>query len=316
MKKLLKVYYFLMYLCLAQACNRQTEVVQTSSPSQISLERLDSQGDTAVKVLKTAFTPKDTIQKIVNGDTLVWYHGGYVVKNQKIVLLNPNGNSYKKYGRNDALNLVINNIKNRFRITNVEIIDSTAACFNLYLLRGYGLHLVDTTPDPDGSSTGNNVATDIDVNSKSSFQSIKKNTLPNNPLLKPMRVQSNNSCCIDAPVRLAILDTGIESRLLRVLKNKFKRVDTLNFANGLNHCPSRYINDNDDIFHGTQVARIITSDLLNNSDTKVELMIFKIMDKDGGNLFDALTAMLYANKIGADLINCSWGHGGEKKSCI
>lgn len=59
--------------------------------------------------------------------------------------------------------------------------------------------------------------------------------------------------------------------------------------------------------HGNYITQIISNTL--GEDVNYRIMDVKIFDKQGvGNLFDALCAIDYAIKNGADIINLSWGY--------
>ncbi|HMQ59706.1 MAG TPA: S8 family peptidase [Flavilitoribacter sp.] len=105
----------------------------------------------------------------------------------------------------------------------------------------------------------------------------------------------------DYPVRIAIIDTGIDDESYPDLFGS-KIYDSYDF---IKDTP----NAEDDNGHGTQVAGIIAGMAYNRKLDHVEFLELKAMDASGsGNLYDIIEAIEYAKIQGANIINCSFGY--------
>lgn len=139
------------------------------------------------------------------------------------------------------------------------------------------------------------------------------------------------------PVRIAILDSGIDASHEDLVKNIYVNADeefiekqekikdndrncVKNDRVGANFIqPGGNVRDS--LGHGTHVAGIILGKnkgarqniLL---DTSIGLLVAKIFDKDTASLFSAICGMNYAIEMKADIINLSWGYYNPVKSTI
>ncbi|MDI6644007.1 MAG: S8 family serine peptidase [Methanobacteriaceae archaeon] len=132
-------------------------------------------------------------------------------------------------------------------------------------------------------------------------------------------------------VIIAVLDTGIDLNHVDLRGNLWiNRGEILN--DGIDNDGNGYIDDyygwdfynndndpSDDNGHGTGVAGVIAA-FGNNSRGitgvmwNAQIMALKFLDKNGyGTDEDALRAILYANKMGAHIINNSWNGGNYSK---
>ncbi|MEM6771369.1 MAG: S8 family serine peptidase [Bacteroidota bacterium] len=127
-----------------------------------------------------------------------------------------------------------------------------------------------------------------------------------------------------APVKIAVLDTGIDPYFQDPANTGgMEPLYLWENPNARDNCYPNDIfgwdfvnNDNapvDDNSHGTHVASRIAQQLgANAPDVNYQFMSLKMLDNNGvGNSFHAACAVLYAAENGADVINASWGFYGE-----
>lgn len=128
-----------------------------------------------------------------------------------------------------------------------------------------------------------------------------------------------------APVKIAVLDTGIDPYFQDSANTG--RMAPLYLWDNPKASDSCYPNDLfgwdfinndnapvDDNSHGTHIASRIAQQLDNNApDVNYQFMSVKMLDNNGvGNSFHASCAVLYAAENEADVINASWGFYGER----
>ena len=132
-------------------------------------------------------------------------------------------------------------------------------------------------------------------------------------------------------VTIAVVDTGVEYTHPDLSANMW--INSNDPVNGVDDDGNGYIDDYrgwdfankdndplDDYGHGTHCAGIIGA-VGNNGigvtgvNWNVKIMPLKFLDSSGsGYTSDAISAILYANKMGADVISCSWGGSGVTRS--
>lgn len=238
----------------------------------------------------------------IDHSKVVWYQGDTILINQKIVLLNPNSANYKNNGRNAAIERIKEKFANKKIPIGSIIVKKTCLCdSNLILLEGPDLHKVTIRPDPDGTSADNNNHLGrTDAGYKSS---------PFNTLSTPFP----SNYYREKPIDIAYLDTGIDpssplSLSHMFYKNGDRSIWGLNFTN-----PNLDNNINDDSpnHHGTTVANILA-----HYPQNIKIWPLKIIKNGVGNLFDAVCALLYAYHQDIPVINCSWGHRGDKNDVL
>jgi Subtilase family len=261
---------------------------------------------------------RDGEEVVIDDVRYVWRGGGLIVKNQKIIFLNSEANvrkpnqkgSYeiprKPFNRDQAIRDVLNKFKD---VKNLKIAKQ-CECNDLILLEGEGLENVNINTDPQGSSDNNGTHNRADLSNSSlnNYSTLTPNLKGDEPIYP-------KELCFPFEKKIAILDNGIETK---ELKNNNKYYTLADFGGtssdiwGVNFTDANMNNDIKDysgIGHGTKVANIIT-DIPN----RFKMIPMKIIKGDNGTLFDAICAMLYAQKIGVDVINCSWGHNGFKNN--
>jgi subtilisin family serine protease len=111
---------------------------------------------------------------------------------------------------------------------------------------------------------------------------------------------------------IAVVDTGVDYNHPDLNANMWKDADGYYGWNFVSNNPDPM----DDNGHGTHVAGILGA-VGNNgigiagTNWNVKIMSLKFMGEDGrGSTLDAVKAIQYAAKMGADIINCSWGSEG------
>lgn len=128
-----------------------------------------------------------------------------------------------------------------------------------------------------------------------------------------------------APVKIAVLDTGIDPYFQDPANTgTLAPLYLWDNPNASDACYPNDVfgwdfinNDNapvDDNSHGTHIASRIAQQLATNApDVNYQFMSLKMLDNNGvGNSFHAACAVLYAAENGADIINASWGFYGER----
>jgi len=107
----------------------------------------------------------------------------------------------------------------------------------------------------------------------------------------------------DYRVKVAVVDGGIEFNQSPPLKVPEAHREETGFLSGFPGC-----NPEDDMnYHGTIVAKIITSNLTGNLQN-LKLLDLRIFNKESeGDFLDALRAIDYAICKDVDIINLSWG---------
>lgn len=254
-----------------------------------------------------------------NGDTLIWYKRGYVVKNQKIVLLNRFGNNYKKYNRTKVINDIKSSYANKLKIDTSEIkIIRACDCDDLLLLKGTNLHTVSINSDPGNGSAGNGFDGNNNEDEIDGGSLVKKT----DTFSKRQPTPPDTFGCKEKPIRVAILDTGLDITETNFNKSSFfskkdllvdltsDEISGLNFTSVQGRYNISDISDasiNRGLGHGTLVTKIISDNMSN-----IKILPMKIMNGTNGTLFDALCALLFAYNNDFQVINCSWGHKGEK----
>lgn len=121
----------------------------------------------------------------------------------------------------------------------------------------------------------------------------------------PFQPSEDNTFGSDRSVKIAIIDTGIDSKH-KFLKNKLWTTQNspckdIGYDFKLDKWPPSY-----DSAHGTHVAGIAASS------AHSEIMDLKITHKGSADLFSALCAMKFAINNKAKVINCSWGYYADK----
>ena len=131
---------------------------------------------------------------------------------------------------------------------------------------------------------------------------------------------------------VAVIDTGIEYTHPDLASNAWSNPGEI-LGDGMDNDGNGYVDDvygydfansdgdpMDDHGHGTHVAGTIGATGNNNSGVvgvnhSVGLMALKFLDNKGnGSTSDAIKAVQYATKMGANVINASWGGGGFSKA--
>ena len=256
----------------------------------------------------------------VNNVPYIWFKGGYVAKNRKIIFLDQESTD-----KNALIAGVINSFASLLGIPASSIIlKKKCDCDNLYLLEGPNLYSVEIEPDPGNGSSGNDNFSDNDPLTTQNSSLSKK--YENSIQIAKSEGNSGDSLilnkCSDDIVKIAIVDNGINTNLLNtnsVSQYWFKRKDFLrngdeSILEGLNFTDSQDLADlpldtsNNYLGHGTLVSHIIT----NHQEENIRVLPLKVLHNSQGSLFDALCAVQFAAKNNFDLINCSWGHGGQK----
>ena len=153
---------------------------------------------------------------------------------------------------------------------------------DLLLLAGPGLHLIETTLNPDGGA----VIIGSTDNSKLNFEKMHKSA--------PVEPQGGNN--VESTSLLAgIIDSGINN----------ETVVNGNHSLNYNFVKLPVSNVQDPLEHGTKIARIIANNTPYKSIGLVGLKAYD--DNKYGNLYDNLCAILYATKYKIRVINASWG---------
>jgi subtilisin family serine protease len=165
-------------------------------------------------------------------------------------------------------------------------------------------------------------------------------TVPNDPLFKEqwgLHSRQTSNIDIDAleaweitkgssDIIVAVIDTGIDINHPDLKANIW--VNTAETLNGNDNDNNGYADDvvgwnfydkNNQVFnpyhgdeHGTHVAGIIAAEMNNHIGItgvapNVKIMPLKFLGPNGGDTASAIEAINYATKMGADIINASWG---------
>ena len=137
----------------------------------------------------------------------------------------------------------------------------------------------------------------------------------------------------DREIIVAVIDTGVDYRHPDLAANMWVNQAEFNGTPGVDDDGNGYIDDIygydfcnydgdpiDDEGHGSHVSGIIGAVGNNGIGVvgvcwKVKIMVVKFLDQDGnGYDSDAIAAIQYATRMGAKVMNNSWGGGGYSKS--
>jgi subtilisin family serine protease len=123
-------------------------------------------------------------------------------------------------------------------------------------------------------------------------------------VISPSVISSGN------PVKVAVLDTGIDPKISSKYPYKSSNVCCIEGAesgwNFVNNSPD--CNDDNTYKHGSVVAQLIADQVNKSGKNGLEILPVKTHDANGvGELFDVLVAIAYATKMGAQIINASFG---------
>lgn len=281
--------------------------------------KLNSPAKTKPKtVTNNLTTNKDTT---INDSQFVWYKGGYVARNQKIVFLNLD--FLKKTSPKITQDSLLNFVKQKFAIklgigaNNYAQILTKKKCDcsnNLVLLEYPGLESVEILPDPDGSSSGGN-----SLGKEDEFVLNRVDNLDRQTFLSRKNTSLKQEKVVSKTVKIAYIDTGItlndlaiigEGKKIFYTGQDFGDLSNPNKLYGKNFTDNTInenIDDDSPNKHGTNISHILMNAL---SSYKVKIMPLKVFKDGQGVLFDALCAMMYAKNEKFNIINCSWGHGG------
>ncbi len=244
--------------------------------------------------------PKDS-----TNENRVWLDGTFINKNQQILYIAQE--DIARFGsKESALDAFEKAIQKHLAIKDNQIKSTSCDCSApIYLLEAPNLHLVDITPDPGNSSSGNNAGNTTPALNKKRINAI--NDTPPVPIVEAIQPINPNNL-----LRMAILDTGLDTTGSATLSNPALYLND-NFAydytsSGL----GAFANDNSANDHGTTVTEIIAQIPTNS----LKIIPFKIMNAGSGNLFDAICALFKAGDIGVQIINNSWGHSGVENEVL
>jgi hypothetical protein len=176
-----------------------------------------------------------------------------------------------------------------FKVANAVIVvqDNAKKCDcdnDLLLLSGPDLHLMATTLNPDGPAAGMGGTAEFN----SSIIQTKSLKLPQT---EPQSGDGNN-----ASLLVGIIDSGLNNE--KLIASKLDNILNYNFL-------SHTSDVTDSFMHGTEIARIIAKETNGVNISMVGLKTFD--NKNVGNLYDNLCAILYSIKNNIKIVNASWG---------
>jgi hypothetical protein len=301
----------------AQRRRTPTSIPQRSRPTAVGLP-------TPPKPLGSNTTKKDST---INGILYTWYKGGYVARDHKIVLLDRNSAKYKRLGKDKLLISFRQSYANQLQIPidSVRVLKSCDCDEELYLLGATNLHSVAVVPDPDGSSGGNDAQDPPTGTTGYNDNSINTNKIDSVNKSDSSKKPTVNTCKLDMPVKVAYIDGGVDQEdpslfasylhffyLNEDFNKKLSNPEKIYGYNFTDFIINQNIQEVGECKHGVNISHIFMGELRDVADNDVKVMPLKIFKNGKGNLFDALCAILYAQKNRFEIINCSWGHKGAE----
>lgn len=263
----------------------------------------------------------------INGTQFVWYNDGYVARDHKIILLDKNSANYKSLGKDKLLISFRQSYATQLHIPidSVRILKSCDCDEELHLFGATNLHSIAVIPDPDGSSGGNDGDDELAESTGSNYNSINTNKIDSVNKSDSSKKPTVNTCKLDMPVKVAYIDGGIDQEdpalfasylhffyLNEDLNKKLSNPEKIYGYNFTDFTRNRNIQEDGCNKHGVNISHIFMGELRDVADNDVKVMPLKIFKNGKGNLFDALCAILYAQKNRFEIINCSWGHKGAE----
>ncbi|PWK27910.1 subtilase family protein [Arcicella aurantiaca] len=272
----------------------------------------------------------------INDTRFVWYKGGYVARDQKIILLDKNSAKYKLFKKDKLLISIRQSHADKLHvpIDSIKVLRSCDCDEELYLLGASNLYSTAVIPDPDGSSggSGDNNGYTGSPNPETELTGL------NNPL-NPFSINTFKSdssqkeiidfCKLNLPIKIAYIDGGLRNsdpnlfasyRHFYYLYGDFGTWRNPNndkfYGYNFTTSPKSQNIEEDGCPHGVNISHILAGEFRHNApdgtlmEASVKIMPLKVFQNGKGNLFDALCAILYAQKNRFDIINCSWGHKG------